>query len=142
MTDTKNASYGWEHPLAPPTHLGEFEESTEHGAKWLTCIACGAQWSIQGSELEEVSAGDQYCEAAIQRRDEKEPDWDNNNKLSPEGAAELLYEAGKEAKREGADMEHSANFFETMLGYADPEYVEAAKIMGDEALECFQRGLV
>jgi hypothetical protein len=58
------------HPLAPPEHLGEFEEFEEHGGKWLSCVACGAQWSIvecqsaageDYQDLEQVAEGDGYC---------------------------------------------------------------------------------
>lgn len=58
-------TYGFTHPLAPPDHLGEFAEQSEHGSRWLTCIACGAQWAIvdtsNGESLEQVSEGDDYC---------------------------------------------------------------------------------
>ena len=60
---TNNSRYGWIGP-APP--VGDFETSEEHGGNWLTCIACGAQWSIVdtsgGDDLEQVSEGDGHCE--------------------------------------------------------------------------------
>jgi hypothetical protein len=57
---TANKQYGW---IGPAPHVGEFETSEEHGGTWLTCIACGAQWSIAGGdELEQVSDGDGHCE--------------------------------------------------------------------------------
>lgn len=65
---TRKEIYGHDHPLAP-NHLGEFEEATEHGSRWLTCIACGAQWAIvetsRGDALEQVTDGDDYCHLAI-----------------------------------------------------------------------------
>lgn len=40
----------------------------EHGAEWAVCDTCGAQWSLNGSALEQVTDGDGYCEEH-ERRD-------------------------------------------------------------------------
>jgi hypothetical protein len=33
----------------------------EHGQEWAVCNTCGAQWSLNGADLEQVSDGDGYC---------------------------------------------------------------------------------
>ncbi len=49
---------------------GEHEKSRlqvndEHGQTWVTCLDCGAQWSVHESNIglvfEEVSVGDNWC---------------------------------------------------------------------------------
>jgi hypothetical protein len=48
-----------------------FQVDFEHGQWWVTCLPCGAQWSVNdaegsgtvdGFDFEEVSAGDGFCE--------------------------------------------------------------------------------
>jgi hypothetical protein len=60
-------TFGHFHPLAPAVHLGEFAEAEEHGQRWLSCVACGAQWAIvatsAGDSIEQVSDGDGFCES-------------------------------------------------------------------------------
>jgi hypothetical protein len=34
----------------------------EHGQEWAVCTTCGAQWALHGSDLEQVTYGDGYCE--------------------------------------------------------------------------------
>jgi hypothetical protein len=39
----------------------------EHGQWWITCLSCGAQWSVHDLnqhdfDFEQVSQGDGYCE--------------------------------------------------------------------------------
>lgn len=50
---------------------GRTEEFHEHGQRWLQCLDCGAQWSIEPAvsprgeeyeEGEEVSHGDESCQ--------------------------------------------------------------------------------
>jgi hypothetical protein len=47
-------------------HDGPFHMFEEHGGDWVTCLLCGATWSIHESSgkhlcVEEVSAGDETC---------------------------------------------------------------------------------
>lgn len=41
------------------------QEVTEHGQEWISCLACGAIWSVveteNGTELEEIEPGDDSC---------------------------------------------------------------------------------
>lgn len=41
---------------------GECNIVHEHGQEWAVCDTCGAQWSLNGSELEQVTEGDGFCE--------------------------------------------------------------------------------
>ena len=50
---------------------GPIDADFEHGSWFLTCIACGGQWSVndavsikgdEGFSFEEVSAGDGFCD--------------------------------------------------------------------------------
>ena len=56
-----------EGPLNPP-HALNFSADFEHGQWWVTCAACGAQWSVvdantpSGFDFEAVSEGDSYCQ--------------------------------------------------------------------------------
>ena len=34
----------------------------EHGREWAICARCGAQWGLDGADLEQVTDGDGYCE--------------------------------------------------------------------------------
>jgi hypothetical protein len=34
----------------------------EHGREWAVCPKCGAQWSLDGGDAEQVSEGDGFCE--------------------------------------------------------------------------------
>lgn len=34
----------------------------EHGQEWAVCNRCGAQWSLNGADLEQVTDGDGFCE--------------------------------------------------------------------------------
>lgn len=47
-------------------HDGPMQRDEEHGQEWLTCVGCGAQWSIvdtnRGEDYEQVSEGDGSCE--------------------------------------------------------------------------------
>ncbi len=61
--------------------------------------------------------------------------------MSAEAATELLFEAGCEFRHQGADVSNAAALLDTMLSYADPEYVEAASVLAEDALECFARGV-
>jgi hypothetical protein len=40
---------------------GDCEIIEEHGQEWACCHRCGAQWSLDGSNYEQVSEGDGYC---------------------------------------------------------------------------------
>ncbi len=66
--------------------------------------------------------------------------------MNVEAANELLFESGSEFKREGADPDCAEALLDTMLAYADPEYVEAYELMVSEydhaeALAQFHRGM-
>ena len=37
----------------------------EHGQEWAVCNTCGAQWGLQGADLEQVTKGDGYCDNHI-----------------------------------------------------------------------------
>lgn len=51
---------------ADPAIIHNTRRVTEHGQDWLTCLDCGAQWSIVdsnfGEDYEQVTEGDGYCE--------------------------------------------------------------------------------
>lgn len=34
----------------------------EHGREWAVCNPCGAQWALQGADLEQITEGDGSCE--------------------------------------------------------------------------------
>jgi len=34
----------------------------EHSREWAVCNTCGAQWALDGADLEQVTEGDGYCE--------------------------------------------------------------------------------
>lgn len=34
----------------------------EHDREWAICKNCGAQWALDGADLEEVKEGDGYCD--------------------------------------------------------------------------------
>lgn len=50
-------------------HCGGFSADYEHGQWFITCLSCGAQWSVNDAEgrdgdyyqFDEISAGDEYC---------------------------------------------------------------------------------
>lgn len=51
-------------------HTRDFSADFEHGQWWLTCLNCGAQWSVvdasggsslDGFDFELVSEGDESC---------------------------------------------------------------------------------
>ena len=46
-------------------HGESLEAVFEHGQEWVTCRACGRQWSIQGSHAELVTLGDSYCDEEV-----------------------------------------------------------------------------
>lgn len=52
-------------------HHGEFQANFEHGQWFVTCTACGAQWSVvdaeggssvDGFDFELITDGDEYCD--------------------------------------------------------------------------------
>ena len=49
--------------IAPHQNL---QQVHEHGQDWITCLTCGAEWSVvdtnHGEDVEPVSDGDGYCE--------------------------------------------------------------------------------
>lgn len=50
-------------------HKGSFSADFEYGQWFITCLSCGAQWSVNDAEgrdgeyyqFDEVSGGDDYC---------------------------------------------------------------------------------
>lgn len=34
----------------------------EHRREWAVCHTCGAQWALDGSDLEQVTDGDGHCD--------------------------------------------------------------------------------
>lgn len=51
-------------PENNPKHEN-LQQHTEHGQDWVSCLACGATWSVhdsnKGHVFEEVSHGDESC---------------------------------------------------------------------------------
>ena len=41
---------------------GDCNIVSEHGQEWAVCNVCGAQWALEGADLEQVTQGDGYCE--------------------------------------------------------------------------------
>ncbi len=46
---------------------GECDVNHEHGQPWVTCLPCGAQWSVNRNgfrnlDFERVTDGDGWCE--------------------------------------------------------------------------------
>ncbi len=41
---------------------GECGIVLEHGQEWAVCNTCGAQWSLNGADFEQVTEGDGFCE--------------------------------------------------------------------------------
>ncbi len=49
--------------VAEPQHgMHNLQSHDEHGQEWVTCLRCGRQWSVVGSEAEVVTDGDGYCD--------------------------------------------------------------------------------
>lgn len=55
--------------MTPDLHKDVDYDVEEHGQKWAVCRTCGAQWSINqsnlGEQYDEVSEGDGYCEEQL-----------------------------------------------------------------------------
>lgn len=49
---------------AEPQHDNDrLRAFTEHGGEWVECLDCGRQWALHGDDIEQVSAGDGWCDA-------------------------------------------------------------------------------